>query len=629
MLEKLILVAESNGGFRHVIAAALAQRGFRNLASVDGAQQVFSRLRQTQSVLGSLGAVIVGDSLPSDEIHELCSRLADIDGGLGIPVIVLLDKGNDALRKRLAPLEPVVVSIHRKTAADDLPAIVTLAIASKLERDRRLRQETRLAGALSQSKVEASRAHSLIATDELTGLASRHNFEKELLVALYKLKEFRQDCALLYFDIDRFSCINDLEGYDAGDALLVDVVKVWRGVLPQGHVAARICGDEFCVLLNRTTAEHAYTAAESARHAVGEHQFRVKDESYQLTLSVGVVLLSSVADAEHPGQLLSLAHRAASIAKSNGRNGVYVYHEDDQAEMLRTSDIRWASRIRDALRDSSFYLVFQPIVRLSDGLISHYETLIRMRDSNGAKDLSPADFIPAAERMGLIHKIDFWVLHSALEYLAGLPPELSHVGLSINLSTVALQHESLLTIIRLQLERLWIDPSRVTFEITETAAADNFKTIRDSIMRLRALGCRFSLDDFGAGFCTFSYLKRFPVDFVKLDGQFVRNLVSDEVDQILVRAMVDIAQKLKKRVVAEYVDSPETLHMLRDIGVDYVQGYLIGKPSEQILKQEFFTFPEIAGDSAESTLLQFPGGPDMRSTADDGLNLIANNGAPR
>ena len=202
--------------------------------------------------------------------------------------------------------------------------------------------------------------------------------------------------------------------------------------------------------------------------------------------------------------------------------------------------------------------------------------------------ITPVEFIPAAERMGLIHGIDLWVVESAIDYLAALPIESAHISLAINLSSVAFQDLSLLPTIKQKLEMTGVRAERLTFEITETAAVENYKQTRSMINHIRALGCRFALDDFGAGFCSFNYLKTFPVDYVKIDGQFISNLVDDETDQMLVRSMHQIANKMGKKTIAEFVESPEAIVLLRKIGVNFGQGYIFGKPNERLLEQNTF-----------------------------------------
>ncbi len=224
------------------------------------------------------------------------------------------------------------------------------------------------------------------------------------------------------------------------------------------------------------------------------------------------------------------ARQACNTAKKNGRNLIWLYNEHDLIEKERRKDIYWVPIIKKALLEKEFFLAFQPVIKIATAEISHYEVLIRMQGEG--RVVTPNQFIPAAERMGLISSIDLWVVETSIDFLASLPSDQSGVSLTINLSSMAFQDKSLLPTIRDKLELTWVDASRLTFEITETAAIANFEQTRDMINNIRALGCKFALDDFGAGFCSFNYLKSFPVDFIKIDGQFIQNLPNDQGQRI-------------------------------------------------------------------------------------------------
>ncbi len=285
------------------------------------------------------------------------------------------------------------------------------------------------------------------------------------------------------------------------------------------------------------------------------------------------------------------------MAKENGRNLIKEYNENDSSVQQRHHDIYLVPLIRKALLEKRFFLEFQPVVDLYNGSISHYEALIRMRGDE-TDGLGPAEFIPVAERMGLIHSIDLWVVNEAIDFLAHLPADQADVSLAINLSSVAFKDDTLLPAIKEKLEINWIDAKRITFEITETAAVENFESTRQLILQIRALGCKFALDDFGAGFCSFNYLKTFPVDYVKIDGQFIRNLINDETDQVLVKSMVEIATKLGKKTIAEYVESVEIIDKLKEIGIDLGQGYVLGKPKPDLVESNKVFFDSLIAQTS-------------------------------
>lgn len=522
--------------------------------------------------------ILSSESLPPAD-DELALFLANSDEDA--PPVLVLDSGE----KRGVTAPPGWVTVTRQAGDEELLATLVEQLQRlREERARRLSHEERLVQELAERRVMETRLKFLVANDELTGMSNRHTLEKELRLAMRRCHNFGQEGALFYLDMDRFSLINDLEGHEAGDLLLTELVQLWRGVLRGEYLAARMSADEFCLFVENIPSNAALRLAENLRKAVDERRFLVGRETYHLSVSIGVALLHSEQVNEHPSDFIARARQSCATAKGAGGNMAHLYNPDDKIVRERRADLRWVPVIREALKDNRFYLMFQPIVRLSNLSVSHYEVLVRMRDTKG-EDIQPGQFIPAAERMGLMHKIDFYVVERAIEFLANLPSSQKHVEIAVNLSTGAFMNSELLSLVREKLELTWVDASRLMFEITETSAVTNYQQTRGLISSLRGLGCRFALDDFGAGFCSFEYLKNFPVDHVKIDGQFVRNLPRDETDQVLVRSMTDIAHKLGKRVVAEYVDSAETLALLRQFGVDYGQGYFFGPPAPRLLDQ--------------------------------------------
>lgn len=585
-MDKLIFVAEGNPRDREELEAVLRQRGFSRLAFVQTDAEIYDRVRQFQDQPERLGILIVSDTLATCDIEALCERLAGSENGVGVPILVRSDALGERLRERFKGPAYSVTTVASATSFEDLASMAGLAMSAKVQKDLREKQIEQLSEELSLQKITSTRLKQLVSQDELTGLMSRNVFVRNLKHEMERYRAFGQECALLYLDIDRFGLINNIEGFDAGEGLLVDIVNAWRVRLRHENIAARLFGDEFCILLKNVSKELAVRVAESLRQAIDDRHFRVGTNTYNLTVCIGIVMLSDTLDLNHPNAVIARGRQAITVAKMHGRNMVYCHSESDSEVKRFNTDIQWVSVIREALQENRFGLNFQPIMRVADGRISHYEVLIRMQGKDGAGEISPLEFIPSAERMGLMHKIDFWVLDKSIEYLADLPPQLYEVGLSINLSVGAFHQPNLISFIQNKLEIFWVDPSRLTFEITETAAVTNYHQIHDAINRLKALGCRFALDDFGAGFSSFEYIKRFPVDYLKIDGQFVRGLRHDPTDVVLVKAMVDIAKQLGKRVIAEYVDNEDTLRLLDELGVDLVQGYLIGKPTKEIRQEE-------------------------------------------
>jgi EAL domain-containing protein (putative c-di-GMP-specific phosphodiesterase class I) len=286
----------------------------------------------------------------------------------------------------------------------------------------------------------------------------------------------------------------------------------------------------------------------------------------------------------HPGTdnktasaVLARGDQACHIAKDITGKRTYLFNHNDPEIKALQQTRKCVALTQKALSNDWFKLYLQPIINVADNKVSHYEVLLRLIDDTGEMH-SPANFVPAAESTGLIHKLDYWVVENALTLLANMPLELSTVSFSINLSGDGLQTPAILELIKNKLAYHSLNPSRIMFELTETAAVKNVQKTRETISKLRALGCRFAIDDFGTGFSSFNYIKNYPVDYIKIDGMFICNLLNEPADQILVKSMVDVAHNLGKKVIAEYVENQETVDLLRSYGVDYVQGYHLGKP---------------------------------------------------
>ncbi|MGX2039573.1 putative bifunctional diguanylate cyclase/phosphodiesterase [Methylocaldum sp. MU1018] len=601
--EKLIIIGEHNESHRAQIELILSEAGFANFLAASSGIELLDQLRRLQRSPEDIGLIILNGHLPECQVDEFCLSFSSTDEGAGIPVIVFTEVSaelDDKQMFRLAQLGRQGVSLIAKPIRGrDFIPLVNMSLTLRNERYLRRSQEEQLLNELAERKVMEARLKYLVAHDELTGLANRRSLEKKLQLAIHRCRSFDQGGALLYLDLDRFNMINDLEGHETGDRLLVAAVSLLHGTLDVDHIAARIGADEFCIFLENVKRQEALSIAERLRRALDGFHFVTGQDSYHISASIGVALLESRRLASHPSVLIAEAHQACYAAKAAGRNMVQLYDGKDTEACTRRSDILWIPLIREALTENRFFLVFQPVVRVKDGAITHYEVLIRMRGKR-SDIFSPGEFIPVAERMGLIHHIDLWVVDKSIDFLASLPEHQSHISLTINLSGVAFQDQSLLPLIKQKLEMTWISASRLAFEITETATVANYQQTREMIARIRALGCHFALDDFGAGFSSFDYIKKFPVDYLKIDGQFIKNLLHDETDQVLVKAMIDIARKLGKKTIAEYVESPKVLSLLKTLGVDYAQGYLIGKPESHLLDKTAISIDDIAS-SAQPT----------------------------
>ena len=416
--------------------------------------------------------------------------------------------------------------------------------------------------------------------DALTGLVNRREFEIRLGTALDKLSRRPGEHSLMFLDLDQFKVVNDTCGHAAGDQLLKQTSTLLHETLGVSGLLARLGGDEFGVLLENCDANSAIGMAERLRLAVQELRFVWNGHVFSISASVGLV---HVAQADAMEETLRSADMACYMAKEKGRNRVQVYHPSDAELVERVGEMAWVQRIRNGLDEQRFCLFAQEIrsINKDEPDRSCVELLLRLHDEDG-KLVQPGSFIPAAERYGLMPLIDRWVVRNAFTLLASRLNSSEPVQLSscaINLSGATLSDDDFIDYVRRQFDLYRIPPGMICFEITETSAIANLSSAKRFIQALKKLGCRFSLDDFGTGMSSFSYLKHLPVDYIKIDGSFVTEMLNSKVDRAMVESIAHIARVMGKRTVAEFVESNEILQALREIGVDYGQGYAIGKPA--------------------------------------------------
>jgi diguanylate cyclase (GGDEF)-like protein len=416
--------------------------------------------------------------------------------------------------------------------------------------------------------------------DALTDLVNRREFETRLGHALDKLSYQPGEHSLMYLDLDQFKVVNDTCGHAAGDQLLKQTSALLQETLGAGGLLARLGGDEFGVLMQGCDANSAIEMAERLRFAVQELRFVWNGCAFNISISIGLV---HVAEAGAIAQTLRAADMACYMAKEKGRNRVQVYRPSDSELVQRVGEMAWVQRIRNGLDEQRFCLFAQEIRSLGknepDG--SHVEMLLRLRDEDG-KLVQPGSFMAAAERYGLMPLIDRWVVRNAFALLAdrlssSAPFQLS--SCAINLSGATFADDDFVEYVRRQFDIYRVPPAMICFEITETSAIADLPSARRFIQALKKLGCRFSLDDFGTGMSSFSYLKHLPVDFIKIDGSFITEMLNSKIDRAMVEMIVYIARVTGKRTVAEFVESDEIIVALGEIGVDYAQGYAIGKPA--------------------------------------------------
>jgi diguanylate cyclase (GGDEF)-like protein/PAS domain S-box-containing protein len=413
--------------------------------------------------------------------------------------------------------------------------------------------------------------------DLLTGLMNRAAFEMRLDTVL-ATGDPKSQGVVMFLDLDQFKVVNDTCGHAAGDQLLKQVTDLLSQEIRKQDTLARLGGDEFAVLLESCPLEPALRVAETMRRRVSEMLFLWEGRSFQLTVSIGLVPF--VAHQYTRSDVLRVADSSCYVAKEAGRNRVHVYDDADTAVATRKDELDWFSRLQKALIEDRFVLYAQRIASIQEngGGYESVEVLIRLLDDEG-KIVAPMAFIPAAERYGLMPSIDRWVITKALAMHAAFAKNYKlPARFSINLSGASMADASLVDFVRQALKTHRVRPELVCFEITETAAVGNFDVAVQLMHGLRELGCRFALDDFGAGMSSFTYLKRLPVDYVKIDGAFVKDMSKDAVDFAMVEAIHNIAHRMGLRTVAEFVQNDVTIEMLRGLGVDYVQGYGVEKP---------------------------------------------------
>lgn len=412
--------------------------------------------------------------------------------------------------------------------------------------------------------------------DQLTGLINRNEFEKRLEAQIKYSKNGQHRHALLYLDLDQFKIINDTIGHAAGDELLVQITDLVKQKVKPSDLLARLGGDEFGILLIDCAIAAAHKIAQEIRQSIQDFRFQWKDKTYSVSTSIGLAPISH--HCENYVTLLTCADTACFTAKDCGRNRVHIYEFDNQDLIKRRNEMQWISRLQNAMDKNNMLLFCQEIrpAQSDPQLRPRLEILLRIVDEDML--VSPAAFIPAAERYNLMPKVDRWVLRNTFEFLKSR--DLSRwEAVNINLSGQSISDESFLYFLIECIKKTAVDPEFFCFEITETAAISDLNSAASFMEVLRKMGCQFALDDFGAGLSSFAYLKNLPIDFLKIDGAFVKGMNDSHVDQAMLEAINHIGHVMGIKTIAEYVESDELLAQVRAIGVDYVQGYAISRPS--------------------------------------------------
>jgi diguanylate cyclase (GGDEF)-like protein len=550
-----VLIAEDSEDDALLIIRELRRGGYEpEMTRVDSAKDMQSALEKQAWDL-----IITDHNMPSFDSHDALELARSYDGN--VPFILV--SGSIG--------EEIAVDAMKSGAHDYVMKGNLARLLPAIKRELR-EAENRRAHQVAEATIRHMAYH-----DSLTGLINRAEFERRLETAVESAQEAGESHALLYIDLDQFKLVNDSCGHLAGDELLRRLTRRLQESIRDSDTLARLGGDEFGLLLKNCRLERAEQIAQELLARIQEYLFIWGERSFKVGASIGLVPITGQ---ESVQTLLTLSDMACYAAKDRGRNRIHVSKEDDKDLSQRRGEIRWIQKLQAAMATDGLILYRQPIKALQ-GDTSHSELLLRMLGDEG-EIITPDSFIPAAERYNLMPEIDRWVIRHACQQIrlqeGGKSPATQDESLFINLSANSLSDNQLIEYIRDQLEEHRIPPARVGFEITETAAISDFDCAMSLIKSLREHGCRVALDDFGTGMSSFSYLKSLEVDFIKIDGSFVRNMMDDEIDCSIVDAINNIGHIAGIQTIAEFVENEAILQKLTLLGVDYAQGWAIDRP---------------------------------------------------
>ena len=524
---------------------------------------------ETENIVGYIDLSIDFGYYKEQLIHSMAT------GSLIIAVLLLLALlfGRRMMRRALAPLTELQVPLARlargeidvnvERARDVEIAVISDALNATIralrERDERLRK--------------------MAESDPLTGLVNRSYFMRELEQEVESAAHDQVESAVFFIDLDQFKYINDTLGHAAGDKLLIRVAELLKSRVRERDVTSRFGGDEFTVLARSVSHAGAIELAQAFNQIMRDMRLVEGDKTFSVNCSIGIAMIGTGQNTA--AEVLSHADMACFAAKSHGRNRFQMYEKSGESKRKMALDIGWFQHIKGVIEQDRFRLMYQPILNIADPAKECYEVLLRMPGPDGELVL-PSIFLPVAQRFGLMVEIDHWVIRRALRALAEFRATGRDITFTINLSGQSLEDLSLLTLVKEQLAQHQLPAACVIFEITEQSAVRYMDKAQHLIQGLVELGCRFALDDFGTGFSSFSYLKDLPVDFIKIDGSFVKNMARNTIDETMVMSIIQIARSLGKQTIAEFVQDEKTIALLKASGVDFLQGYYVGVPSERL-----------------------------------------------
>jgi PAS domain S-box/diguanylate cyclase (GGDEF) domain len=413
--------------------------------------------------------------------------------------------------------------------------------------------------------------------DELTGLTNRRRFDEYIQSLVEKAQTDNSIHIMCYLDLDQFKVVNDTCGHLAGDELLRQLGELLRQHVRKTDVLSRLGGDEFGILMMHCSVEQALLTGEKLRTAISDFQFAWDNRSFSVSVSIGITAINKASG--NAVDILKEADAACYAAKEKGRNRIHVFSSTDEELAERQGEMQWVEKIRLGIDENRFQLYGQLIIPTNnqeEGL--HFETLLRYKDENGTI-IPPGAFLPAAERYNIAPALDRWVISNLFHHLRSTPGFIERLELcSVNLSGLSLSDETMLDFISAEFRKSQVPTYKICFEITETAAISNLSYAKQFIDTLHKKGCLFSLDDFGSGLSSFAYLKNLPVDFLKIDGLFVKDILEDKIDWTMVKAINEVGHVMNKKTIAEFVENQNIFDLLKTLGVNYAQGYGIAKP---------------------------------------------------
>lgn len=561
-----ILVADDERTPRLILSQVLRARGF-DVTAVSSGWAALTCLYKD-----AFDLVVLDILMPGMDGFDVLRRIRRQSSDLDLPVIMASAKDDST-----CIVEALEIGANDYVSKPINPAVLCARIETQLSRKRAFDELRDLKASLEDQVGALSRNAS---HDPVTGLVNRREFERCLEQLIESARQNHTEHAVCYIDLDQFKIVTNTCGHHAGDELLRELGQCLRRIIRRRDTLARLGGDEFGILFGHCSLQKAVQICHELHDAIQDFRFKWKDQTLNVSASIGLVSID--ADCGSSGEVLMQADSACYTAKDRGRNRIHIYRDLDEDLAKRHGELESVLSLQLAMEHDRFRFVFQPIVATTANHRAveplKMELLLRLQDPDG-KILLPGAFLPAAERYNLAARIDRWVVQAAFHDLKNRPDLLERLGMcSINLSAQSLGDESFLKLVSSLFKQTDLPASKICFEITETAAIANLTAATNFIDTMKKDGVRFALDDFGTGMSSFAYLKNLPVDFVKIDGVFVRDIVADEASHAMVKSINDIAHAMGKRTIAEFVESEAILQRLEAIGVDYVQGAHLGLP---------------------------------------------------